>query len=167
MTKFLFYLGLFLHSLILVIMYLLVELVFCFLLLQMGSQCRCLHLNPSPTALVTRPPASGTARAWRSACGRWRRRTACSASSSAWHRAAAPLTTVATTPKPTPWKRGRVTVRACGLASWPGTALSVGSSQRWKNVRYVSKRISEPPGLEGPQSPCSSSASVMCKVASH
>lgn len=106
---------------------------FRFPLLQMGSRCRCLRLNPSPTALGTRPRASG--RAWRSACGRWRRRTASCASSSAWHRAAAPRTAAATIPEPTPWRRGRATARACGLASWRGTAPSAGSNQQWKNVR--------------------------------
>lgn len=108
---------------------------FCFLLLQMESQCLCLHLIPSPTVLGTRCQASENVRAWKSACERWRRRTVCFASSSAWYTVAAPRTTVAITPKPTPWKKGQVTARACVLALWQGTAPSVGSNQQWKNVR--------------------------------
>lgn len=115
----------------------------------MGSQCHCLHLSPSPTVLVTRPQARGTARAWRSACGRWRRRTVRCASSSAWRRAAAPRTTAAITPRPTPWRKAQATARACGLALWRGTARSAGSNQQWKNARYINRRNLPETKLDG------------------
>lgn len=104
-------------------------------LLQMGSRCPCRRWSHSRTAPGMRPPASGSARAWRCACARWRRRTVRCGGSSAWHRAVPQPTATATTPRPTPWKRVRATARTFAPASWLATALSAGSSRSWRSVR--------------------------------
>lgn len=111
------------------------NLVFPPLLPQMGSRCPCRRWSRSRTAPGTRPPASGSARAWRCACARWRRRTARCAGSSAWRRAAARRTATATTPRPTRWRREPGTARTSAPASWRAIAPSAGSSQSWRSVR--------------------------------
>ncbi|XP_011893409.1 PREDICTED: glycosyltransferase-like protein LARGE1 isoform X3 [Cercocebus atys] len=102
---------------------------------MMESPCLCLRWSPRRTAPGTQPPASGSVRAWRCACARWRRRTAPSAGSSAWPRAEPQPIAEAITPRPTPWRRALETARTFGLASWQATAPSVGSSRSWRNAR--------------------------------
>ncbi|VCW84677.1 unnamed protein product, partial [Gulo gulo] len=109
-----------------------------------------------------RPPASGSARAWRCACARWRRRTVRCGGSSAWRRGAPQPTATATTPRPTPWKRVPATARTSAPASWLATALSAGSSRSWRSVRQ-STLLSSVPGIT-PAATSSPWSSLSCST---
>lgn len=102
---------------------------------QMGSRCFCFRWSRSFIVFGIRFLVSGSARVWRCACARWRRRIARFVDSLVWFRVARRRIVAVIILRFILWRRVLAIARIFASVSWRVIVSSVGSSRSWRSAR--------------------------------